>query len=421
MSNLNAVTISRGRLGANRINNDRAVSGLILQWNTVSIPADNAPLQIGAEPVVIRSLGDAAQYGITPSLDLNNNLFVHRQISEFFRMAGEGTELWLLMVPSQESDFIPASIEKLRRASDGRIRQIGIQLKYESIIGNDTLDGIRLDTWDALEFAVIAAESASVENQPVQILIGSGNSPGNFLNPGLLDIRTGVITQSLGTSKVSLVIGQDYDYYLTRPANLREQADIGTFLGVLSSAAINQNIGDNEAFNLTNSPRKAWLTPGLSDHSKLPSIQQLQSLEDKGYIFGMTYTGLGGVRINNDHVMAPVILDADGNINEHSIALSRTVDDAIRQLRSVYLPKVKKTYQLNSEGKLPEGVRVSLESIGDQVFNDMERAGEISFGKTTVDPDSDLLVAKVLKIRYRIVPTGTIGEISGTINLKNEI
>ena len=135
----------------------------------------------------------------------------------------------------------------------------------------------------------------------------------------------------------------------------------------------------------------------------------------------MSYAGLAGIRINNDHVCAPIIVDQEGNMNEHTIAYGRVMDDAIRQLRSVYLPKIKKTYPVDDEGKLLARALVSLEQIGDDVFDEMQNANELSLGKTTIDPDSDLLVKKELLVSYKIVPMGTLGEITGTINIKNSL
>jgi len=108
-------------------------------------------------------------------------------------------------------------------------------------------------------------------------------------------------------------------------------------------------------------------------------------------------------------------------MNEHTIAYGRVMDDAIRQLRSVYLPKIKKTYPVDDEGKLLARALVSLEQIGDDVFDEMQNANELSLGKTTIDPDSDLLVKKELLVSYKIVPMGTLGEITGTINIKNSL
>ncbi|MCG8776518.1 hypothetical protein G1K67_13535, partial [Tenacibaculum finnmarkense] len=49
-----------------------------------------------------------------------------------------------------------------------------------------------------------------------------------------------------------------------------------------------------------------------------------------------------------------------------------------------------------------------------------EQRSEITFGKTFVDKDSDLIVSKELKVSFVLVPKGAIGEIKGTINLKTQ-
>ena len=60
-------------------------------------------------------------------------------------------------------------------------------------------------------------------------------------------------------------------------------------------------------------------------------------------------------------------------------------------------------------------------AIGDQFFQRLVASGLISQGKTTVDPDSDLLGAKKLNVQFSVVPTGTINELVGTINLKTTL
>ncbi|MCM8866334.1 hypothetical protein J2Q04_13590, partial [Tenacibaculum finnmarkense genomovar finnmarkense] len=107
--------------------------------------------------------------------------------------------------------------------------------------------------------------------------------------------------------------------------------------------------------------------------------------------------------------------------NEHTIAYGRVLDKAVRGLRTAYLPKVKTDWVVNKDtGKIPPGVVVALEDIGDKVFEDMEQRSEITFGKTFVDKDSDLIVSKELKVSFVLVPKGAIGEIKGTINLKTQ-
>ena len=226
---------------------------------------------------------------------------------------------------------------------------------------------------------------------------------------------------NLNATKVSVVIGQDYSYAKSKEGKAQKYADVGTVLGVCSKALVQQNIGNNELFNLTDATQGVWIEPALSSYTTIvDAFDDLQTLEDKGYIFGITYAGIAGVRINNDHTCTPVVVDSHHNMNEHSIAYGRIMDKASRGLRTAYLPKIKTDWELDEKGKMRPATIVALEDIGDSVLERMFANGEISYGKTTIDKDSDLVVEKVLKISFVVVPKGSIGEIKGTINLKTQ-
>jgi hypothetical protein len=411
MADLKAVNIKKGKVGANRRNNDRRVSGLV-----VSSPVNE--LLPFKKTVQLYGLYDAEQYGITAAFDIANNVNVFRHVREFYRGVGEGVELSLMIVAQAETlqtiaeDTAGDKLKRLLVDANYKVRQLAIALN-PTVIGVQ-VDGLPPDVFGSIPKAQGAAEWAYNKFMPTHIFVeGYGLNGLASVVPDLRDI------ENVEAPKVTMVIGQDWNYAETKTGIAQKFADVGTILGICAAAAINQNIGDNEAFNLTDATKSAWMVPGLSNHKKNVEVYaELQTLEDKGYVFGVTYPGLAGIRINNDHVCTPIKIDAEGNMNEHTIAYGRVMDDCVRQLRTAYLPKVKKTYPVNKEGKLPTGVRVSLETIGDNIFTDMQNAVEISAGKTTIDPDSDLLVEKELKVSFDVQPTGVLGYLNGTINLK---
>lgn len=411
MANLDAVNIKKGKVGANKLNNDRRVSAIIV--SSPVIP--DLPFK---ETVQFYGLFDAIQKGITEAFDKDNNVNVYRHVREFYRMAGEGVPLNFMAVAQTETlvsicqDTAGDMSKQLLIDADFKVRQMTVALN--PTVAGVPVDGLVPDVLNAIPFAQGLAEWASDQFMPTHIFLEGYQLGGlGSVVPDLRDI------ENVEATKVTVVIGQDWQYAETKTGLAQKMADVGTILGVCSSAAINQNIGDNEAFNLMDATKAAWMVPGLSSHEKNKDVfAQLQTFEDKGYVFGMTYPGLAGVRINNDHVCAPIIIDAEGNINEHTIAYGRVMDDCARQLRTAYLPKVKKTYSLDAAGLLPTGVRIGLEQIGDDIFDDMVKAVEISSGKTTIDPTSDLLVTKELKVAFNVQPTGVLGFLNGTINLK---
>lgn len=412
MANLDAVNIKKGKVGANKLDNTRKVSGII-----ISSPV--LPLLAFKTTVQLYGMFDAAQYGITAAFDETNNVNVYRHVREFYRMAGEGVELNLMVVAQTETlktitqDTTGDKLKQLLIDADFKCRQVAIALN--PTLAGVPVDGLDPDVFGAIPLAQGMANWAYQNFMPTHIFLeGFGLSGLASVLPDLRDI------ENVEATKVTMVIGQDWAYAETKTGIAQKFADVGTVLGVCSAAAINQNIGDNDAFNLMDATKSAWMVPGLSSHQKNKVVfEQLQTLENKGYVFGLSYAGLAGIRINNDHVCAPIIIDSEGNLNEHTIAYGRVMDDCARQLRTAYLPKIKKTYPVDKVGKLPTGIRVGLEGIGDDIFTDMQNAVEISSGKTTIDPNSDLLVAKELKVAFNVQPTGVLGYLNGTINLKS--
>lgn len=406
------ISIKKGKIGVNVHGSEDSISGLVITAVETAATKDKVFHEL-------RSVLDAERLGIDAKYDQTNNLLVHRHISEFYRMAGEGTKLFVHFAWYGESLNTIVSHSsyrgKLLSFARGKIRQ----LAFVSFAGfGDTLNALPVDVREAITSAQALAQEAYKNHMPCQILLD-----GRGFNGVASAAQDLCAIENLKADKVSLVIGQDYDYAETKTGVAQKFSDIGTVLGVLARARVNQNIGEVGAFNLTDSLKRVWITPGLSSHQKISdAADQLDTLDEKGYIFGMTYPGIAGVRLNNDHVCTPLEKDREGNINEHTIAYGRTLDKAVRLLRAAYLPKIKSTHPIDPKtGKLPVGVVKNFEGIGDAVLADMISAREISAGKTYVDAHSDLIGEKVLKVQFRIIPYGAINAISAEINLKTSL
>lgn len=416
MADLNGIKIQKGQQGPSVLGVGDSISGLIIE----AVAANSLALNV---PAVIYNPKDAEALGIDQDFDDTNGIVAYRHILEFYRIVGEGTELHLMLIARNTGHVAvfaavgTAPSRVLAEAADGTIRQLAVALN-PTVLATLFLNQITADCWNGIPLAQGFAEWAFENHMPNQVVMEAREYQGTAASAG--DLRD---IPNVAATKVSLCIGQDYNYAHALAAVQQEFADVGTMLGTIAAADINQNIGENETFNLTDSTRSAWLVPGLSNHVKnKDQVTDLQTLEDKGYVFGLEYTGLAGVRWNNDHVCAPIIIDAEGRINEHTIAYGRTLDKSARLLRTAYLPKVKTTQPVNPEtGKLPTGVVKYFDGIGDTVLGDMVKNGEITAGITFTDPESDLLVEKVLKVKWDIVPYGSIGSIEGTLNLNQSI
>ncbi|MRI64657.1 hypothetical protein EDM00_11765 [Ornithobacterium rhinotracheale] len=409
MANLKGVDIQKGKIGANRLSSNDAVSGLILS----AVKPEHLELD---KPTTLFNLKDVLALGITPEYDQTNNCNVYRHCAEFFAMAGEGTPLHLLLVANTTKmvEVLETHAKKLLAYARGEIRQLAVGVNPTSA-PDSMLNGLPADVYNSIAKAQALYNWAYDNHMPCQIFLEGHHYSGTASSSA--NLRE---IEDLQADKVSVIIGQDWLHAETMTGEAQKYADVGTALGTCSKAKVQENIGDNGQFNLTDATASRWIEPGLSSHqTNAEAYEDLQTLETKGYIFGVTYAGLAGVRWNNDHTCTPIIVDADNSMNEHSIAYGRVTDKAVRELRKAYLPIIKTTWTVDKKtGKLNKGTLVALEDVGDKVFEDMILRGEITYGRTYIDADSDLLVERVLKVSYKIVPKGVIGEIRGTINLK---
>ncbi len=415
MGDLKGVIINKGATGGSVLASGDSTSGLV-----VSVPSGVPEIGYLFYKAKSATSIDAIEqsYGITKEVDTTHGIALHRHFSEFFRLADAGTQLHFMLVPQEKSmsDICNEFAKNLLVEADGNIRQLGIAVNpvYGTEADFTILDGIPLEVHEAVSRAQGMADWAYENQMPCQVFLEGYGFDGDASSA--LNLRA---IENVSAPKVSVFIGQDNAYADIISINhANRYADVGTLLGVASKAKVNQNVGNNELFNI--SGNGSWLVPGLSSKVRIKDVfYDLQTLENKGYLFGKTYTGLSGVRINNDHTCVEIIIDTDGTINEHTIAYGRVLDKAVRLLNTVYLSKVKSDWVLDRKtGKLAPASVATLEHFGDTVFNKMLARQEITYGKTTVDKNSDLLGEKVLKISFKLIPRGTINEIKGTINLK---
>lgn len=413
---LRGVNISEGNIGVNQAGDAREF-GLI--GNGVAIAGK---LELNTV-YKLRRVQDAVTLGITPEYDTANNAHVYRHISEFYRRAKEGRKLNIMIVANTVvlKDMVPDA-KILIVEADGMISDLGFF--SNSAVPYVLLDGLPTIVSEAIAEFQNLSDWAGVNDMPLHITVEGCGISDTLAN--LADLRDFTIQVSgspvkLSATKVSMVVAQDWQHAESFTGNAKLYADVGTFLGVVASHAWNRNPGEVATQNIQNVPLGSWLVGGLSNHKKYTEVfESLETLNDKGYIIPVKYQGIAGYWFNDGPTIAPVVIDDQGNMNQHAIYYSHTIDECTRALRQVYLPEIKKPVPLE-DGLLPVDMVEYYNAIGDGVFKKFESAGLISEGKTTVDPNSDLLASKTLNVQFTVVPTGTINELIGTINLKTSI
>lgn len=409
---LRGVTITEGTIGAN-VAGDSREFGIIC--NGVAV-VGKAQL---ATAYKLKRVSDAVAIGLDAAYDAANHVRVYRHISEFYRRAGEGVVLHVMLVAQtvKPADMVPFA-KTLAVESGGMISDMAFVYNPATGYAETQTDGFNTDCRAAIQPLQVFAEWADAQDMPLHTVL-EGRAMSDTLSSAvdLRDLQVG--GNDFDANKVTVVIGQDWSYADGLDALGKKFADVGTFLGVIASHPWNRNPGEVATQNLTDATLGVWLVGGFSNHKKYSEVyDSLETLNDKGYVFPIRYQGLSGYWWNDGHVCSRVVIDAAGNMNQHTIYYSHTMDQAKRALRLVYLPEVKATVQLE-DGKLPAGMVGYYNAIGDGVFGALAGKRLISEGSTAVDPDSDLLIEKVLNVGFSVIPTGCVNEIVGTINLKN--
>jgi len=427
MSDIRGTIIKKGAVGTSAENLD-GVSALLANAPAIAEATGVAGLAIG-ELVSVTSTAEAEAYGITALYDSSNDVRMHRHISEFYRMTGEGIKLYIMLGDPAKTmaEMITTYKAAILAEAKGEIRQLAVAYNQPSDYTPVYIEGVETVVKEAIATAQAMHDEAWDSDRPLNIILEGRGITG--LAVSMLNLRGIEVDGNVAEyNNVSVCIGQDWNYADGLTGKSKNFADVGTALGCIANTAVHKNIGEvgedttSNPLNLTNTKKSQWLVAGLSDHSKIADREsELQTLNDKGYIFGINYTGFSGYRWNDDHVCAPAIIDVDGNMNVHTIALGRTLNKLARRVRARMLPHVKSTVPVDTEtGLLPPGMVKYFEGEGNKAFIDM--ATELSGGSVTVDPQSDLLAGdKELITSFSMVPVGTVGQISASLNIKKSV
>lgn len=416
----NRFKITKGKPGANASGLATTISGLILPGIAV------AGKLVLSTPYKISSTSDLAALGLDAAYDTANQVLVYYHIAEFYRMSAEGTTLYIMVVPQTvtQGDLLEDAGEiyakRLLIFAEGNIRQLGVAINPTLAYVETLTDGINSDIRAAIPKAALLRTWAEERAMDTTVILEGRKFGGNQVTS--IDLRAITVGADIVSYEgVQVVIGQDYDFAHTLIARQQFHAAVGTLLGTLAGIEMQQDEGEVETLNLTDTALLKFITPGLSDHTTIvASSAKLDMLDDKGYVFPIKYVTVTGHRWNGDHVCAPIIIDAEGTMNEHKMSYSRIMNECRRAIYAKLIPKVRTTHKVDATtGKLPLATIKWFEKIGDSA---LAKVSGISGGKTYVNPDSDLFRApQKLETSFTAVPYGTVGTISGTITLKTQL
>jgi hypothetical protein len=351
----------------------------------------------------ITSLTDLVALNINEDYDELNDLLVYEHIKEVFRI-NPNADLYLRVV-AQSTTYanMVASVEPIMAASNGTVGVIAFNYCPATPVAVGTVT--------ELLAAIAAANTAAVTqfnlHRPcVMLLEGVGIGVSNIedanFNLRALNARNVAVMAGQNYAVSSIVrlddLDNEYDPY-------KSYAAVGTALGTVTLARVNENIGWIQRFNVFGGNLNF---PGLGGE---PLISLTNTLLDtantKGVIFFRRHTGINGIYFNDSHT-ATELTDDYGYIE-----MQRTANKAARIIRATFLPDLSGPVSIDTiTGKLPREVVDALQAKGRKAITDqMLNNQELSGFEFVIDPNQNILATSQLVTQLALVPTGTARKI----------
>ncbi len=382
------ITLANNQLGATLQTND-GIAGLVLTGQD-----DSGGYHLGT-PILVTSLANLAVQGITEA----SNAFAHRQVKEFYDEAGQGAQLYLMLVPATQkvSDIADHTNAdgalKLLTFAQGKVKLLGI-MSDDTAVASATsvptvvLNSLNEEVYTAITKMNVLAASFFGDQKPFRALIGAtsynDSSAGlSNLTAGTTNSRTAVVlgdTQTGLSSALGLVLGR-----LSAIPVMRKVSRVRT--GAMSNSAA--YIGSNRVETIAS---------------------ELSVISEKGFITWWIYPNVSGYFLSGDDTCSSFSDDY------HSLAHGRVIDKAHLLAYSTFVQEVDDEVPVKADGTLDSGFCKWLsQQILNQVNNTMTANNEISSASCFIDPVQNILSTNRLNVVLRIVPVGYATDIE--INL----
>lgn len=360
------------------------ISGLVFYSATLPVADEGVDGFTATERIhAISSLPTAEKYGITADASAWETRVLHHILGSIFNI-NPGVSLYVGIFKPAVGANAFSEIKQIQNYAGGRLRQVGVWNGAVEL--SDTLVNSLQSVRTTLE----------AQNKPLSILYA----------PKVADVtKLPTDLAKIGRNGVSVIISQDGAgvaaelYADAENEGNASVSDLGDLLGAVSKAKVQQSIAWVEQFPTNIS------VAGFGDGTKYRDLDTatIEELDAARYIFGRTYDGLAGVFFNDNHTLDVPTSDY-AYIND-----VRTMDKAVRGVRTYLLPKLGRPMQVDaSTGKLERTVVEHLITTGNKALEDMAKAGELSGYKFDIDPDQNILATSRLRGVIKNVAVGVM-------------
>lgn len=321
-------------------------------------------------------------------------------VAEFFRViksiSGQGSlYIGFFDVPGTP-DF--SEIQTMQTYANGKIRQFGVYADFEAFTTS------RIPTLQTI------ADAIEVDHKPASILYAPDIS-------GTTNLSSLTDRSSDDSEKVTMCIGQDgaaKGFGLFK-AYTKSITCLGAELGAVAAASVAENIGWVGKFNVSDGAEldTAAFANGTLFRNVSTSLQS--QLNTYRYTYLKKFDGLTGTYFNDSYTCT--LSTSDYAFIENN----RTIDKAVRNIRTNLLPALNSPLTLNSDGTLTDGTIAYFTTLAENVLEQMGRDQEVSDFDVSIDSTQNVLSTSKLTISVKIVPVGVARQIEVTIGFTTKI
>ncbi len=385
------VNIKNGNLGGGAELAD-GVAGIIVSGDAA--PDVEWPL---GEAKQFFSISEVQDAGLDAKYDTDNTTNAYKHVADFFTVAGDGAELWVMVVAKTETlaDICDSTsgnhyAKTLLEAADGRIRLLAVSRVPDDTFVPSFTKGIDDDVCDALVTLEALAKTKAAEMMPFIGIVEGRDYQGD--NAAIEDLK------ELGHTRVCSVICGDTE---------DNSAAVGLFMGRLAADPVQRKPGRVKTGAV---PVVAAFS---SDGVKITRAIA-DALDTKGWIVLTPYPQRSGFYWGVDNTCAA----ADDDFS--TITNRRVIDKAMLIAYGTYITEVMDEVEVDDDGKLnPAVVKFYEGKIANAINNEMTANGEISSVEVFVDPTQNVIATNMLVVALQIVPVGYTKTITVNLGFKN--
>lgn len=368
---------------------------------------------------------------------------IHYHIAEYFRKQPKGVTYIGIFA---QGTYDGTEIKTVQDFAQGEIRQMGVYLSHETFASSQlTVSQGVLDTLESedtplsvvfhsdLSSATLSTlpNLGTLSNERVSMLIGEEGDyhqaawdqakaylPGDKVTfqGGAFVSKANIAVASPGDNPGPFEAGNWTFLRENLPAiNGFSIGTSGVTLGTVSFAKVSDSIGHVAKFNLVTGTGLDEIAFATSDLFKDISVSLKDTLDDFRYIFLRKIQGISGTFFSNSPTAIIVTNDFA------FIESVRTMDKAVRNIRTNILPNLNGPLFVNEDGTLSEDTISLFKNDAERATIQMVTDAELSAQQITINPAQDVLSTSKIVIGVLLVPVGIAREIEFNIGFAVKI